>query len=208
MSEKRFEEWVREHADGYHRPGEVPREAMWDAITRARGTRVAGHIARRTSSRAWLAAAATLLVTTGIGLGYWLRGGDADPVFVASAPTAAPEPDQQRLTYEVASNHHFTAAEALLTTFRSSSAPEGEAAVRTWARDLLSSTRLLLDSPAGEDAIRRRLLEDLEYVLAQIVQLAPDAPLADRALVDGAIATQDMMTRIRSSIPAGFPSGT
>jgi hypothetical protein len=65
-----------------------------------------------------------------------------------------------------------------------------------------------MDSPAGDDAVRRRLLEDLEYVLAQIVQLPTDAPPADRALVDGAIARQDMMTRIRSSIPAGFPSGT
>jgi hypothetical protein len=208
MSEERFEEWVREHADGWHKPGEVPRDEMWQAIHTARTSRAVGHAGRRSASRAWLAAAATLLVTTGIGLGYWLRGGNADPATVSTATMAAPDSDQQRLTYDVASNRHFTAAEALLTTFRSNAAPETEDAVRTWARDLLSSTRLLMDSPAGDDALRRRLLEDLEYVLAQIVQLAPDAPPADRALVDGAIAKQDMMTRIRSSIPAGFPSGT
>jgi hypothetical protein len=208
MSEERFEEWVRDNADSYHKPGEVPREAMWDAITAARQTRVAGHVGRRTGSRVWLATAATLLVTTGVGLGYWLRGGETGETAVASVPAAASDSDLQRLTYDVASNRHFTAAEALLTTFRSNTASEGDDAVRGWARDLLSSTRLLMDSPAGDDAVRRRLLEDLEYVLAQIVQLPTDAPPADRALVDGAIARQDMMTRIRSSIPAGFPSGT
>jgi hypothetical protein len=52
------------------------------------------------------------------------------------------------------------------------------------------------------------LLEDLEYVLAQIVQLDPNAPAADRAMVDRAINREQVLTRIRSSIPAGFPSGT
>lgn len=208
MSEERFEQWLREEGDSYHKPGEAPREAMWDAIAGARGTRVAGHIALRTIHRAWYAAAATLLITTGVGLGYWLRGSGATESAAPQVATLPVDADQQRLTYEIATNRHFTAAEALLTTFRSSVPLEGDAAVHGWARDLLSTTRLLLDSPASEDANRKRLLEDLEYILAQIVQLAPNAPDEDRDLVDGAIARQDMMTRIRSTIPAGFPSGT
>jgi hypothetical protein len=80
--------------------------------------------------------------------------------------------------------------------------------MQRWARDLLASTRLLMDSPAGEDPVRRQLLGDLEYVLARIVQLDPNAPAEDRALVDRAINREQVLTRIRSSIPAGFPSGT
>jgi hypothetical protein len=40
-----------------------------------------------------------------------------------------------------------------------------------WARDLLTTTRLLLDSPAGADPARRELLETLELVLVQIARL-------------------------------------
>jgi hypothetical protein len=71
-----------------------------------------------------------------------------------------------------------------------------------WARDLLSNTRLLLDSPAAVDPERRRLLEDLELVLVQIVQLAP-ANTADRAMIDRALEHDHVMTRLRTAVPAG-----
>jgi hypothetical protein len=65
-----------------------------------------------------------------------------------------------------------------------------------------------MDSPAADDASRSQLLEDLEYVLVQIVQLDPNAPAEDRAMVDRAISREQVLTRIRSSIPAGFSSGS
>jgi hypothetical protein len=80
-------------------------------------------------------------------------------------------------------------------------------ALHRW-RATCDHARLLMDSPAGEDAVRRQLLGDLEYVLARIVQLDPNAPAADRAMVDRAINREQVLTRIRSSIPAGFSSGT
>ena len=71
-----------------------------------------------------------------------------------------------------------------------------------WAKGLLSNTRLLLDSPAGDDPRRAKLLQDLELVLAQIVQLAPDARAEDRQLVEGSIQQALVMTRLRTAIPA------
>jgi hypothetical protein len=210
MSEERFEEWLRDNAGDYNEPpGDVPREAMWTAIAAARRPRSA--IGRPASwRRTWMprAAAAALLIATGTGLGYWLRG----PARTASSPvvanqSAVPGADTGSAIYEVASAQHLTAAEALLTSFRSDGAAESDAALRGWARDLLASTRLLMDSPAATDPGRRKLLEDLEYVLAQIVQLSPNAPPADRALVEQSIGREQVLIRIRSSIPAGFPSG-
>jgi hypothetical protein len=212
MSEERFEAWLKEHAAEYHQPpAEVPRDEMWDAIRRARATRhvrVAGHIGSRISPIRY-AVAASLLIATGIGLGYWMRGTDgAAPAVVATtAPTAA-DSAIRTTTYDVASAQHLSAVEALLTSFRAEQRTESSQALQRWARDLLASTRLLMDSPAGEDPVRRQLLQDLEYVLAAIVQLDPNAPAADRAIVDGAINREQVLTRIRSSIPAGFPSGT
>jgi hypothetical protein len=39
-------------------------------------------------------------------------------------------------------------------------------------------------------------------VLAQIVQLSPEAPAADRELVQGSIQNGLVMTRLRAAIPA------
>lgn len=207
MSEEKFEAWLKENADDYHRPpGDVPREEMWDAIARTRQAPQVVPMRPRSMFDRWpMAVAATLLIGTGIGLGYWMRG-PAPETAVLVTSTAVPDSVVQNTTYEVASVAHLTAVETMLTTFRAQPG-QHDAALHRLARDLLSTTRLLMDSPAAEDAVRRKLLEDLEYVLAQIVQLNPNAPAEDRALIDGTIAREQVLTRIRSSIPAGFSSG-
>ena len=211
MSEERFEAWLKEQADTYHRPpGDAPREEMWEAIARARQARVATpprHLSLF-ASRWALPLAASLLIGAGIGVGYWMRGPAASEAPVVATRSLVPDSVVSNTTYEVASVAHLTAVEAMLTSFRAEQRTETDAALQRLARDLLATTRLLLDSPAAENAVRRQLLEDLEYVLAQIVQLDPNAPAEDRAMVDRAIAREQVLTRIRSSIPAGFSSGT
>lgn len=212
MSEEKFEAWLKEHAADYHRPpADVPRDEMWQAIARTRQARPAPVAGRwsQVSHRWPMALAASLVLGAGIGLGYWMRGpaSDVAPVVVTNTP-AATDSAIRSTTYEVATVQHLTAAEALLTSFSAEQRAENEKSMQRWARDLLASTRLLMDSPAGEDPVRRQLLGDLEYVLARIVQLDPNAPAADRVMVDRAINREQVLTRIRSSIPAGFPSGT
>ena len=210
MSEEKFEAWLKENADEYHRPpGDVPREEMWDAIARARQARtspVAGHIGRSVPIVRY-AVAASLLIGAGIGLGYWMRGPAATQPAVVVSP-ATPDSVIRNTTYEVASVAHLSAVETMLTSYRATEMRiEDEVAMHRLARDLLATTRLLMDSPAAEDANRRQLLQDLEYVLVQIVQLDPNAPAEDRANVERAIAREQVLTRIRSSIPAGFSRG-
>ncbi|HEX6313789.1 MAG TPA: hypothetical protein VFZ73_02985 [Gemmatimonadaceae bacterium] len=209
MSEEKFETWLKDNADEYHRPpADVPREAMWDAITRARQARpvVTSHRFPAAGNRWALALAASLLISAGIGFGYWMRGSNAGPApVIVSAPPA--DSVMRNTTYDVASVAHLTAVESMLTSFRATQRHEDEAALQRLARDLLATTRLLMDSPAGDDAARRQLLADLEYVLAQIVLLDPDAPAEDRVQLDRAIAREQVLTRIRSSIPAGFSRG-
>ena len=112
------------------------------------------------------------------------------------------------LSYQVATVRHLSNAEALLTAFRNDNKDAAlDASLSIWARDLLSNTRLLLDSPAAEDPQRRKLLGDLELVLAEIVQLSPGATAQDRDLVAGSIKNGNVMTRLRSAIPAGQTRG-
>jgi hypothetical protein len=111
--------------------------------------------------------------------------------------------------YQVATSRHLADAEALLTSFTLGSRDASmNAQFADWAKGLLSNTRLLLDSPAGEDPRRARLLQDLELVLAQIVQLAPDAKAEERQLIEGSIQQGLVMTRLRTALPADQPIGT
>lgn len=261
----RFDKWLKDAARDYHRPppaGDVPREAMWAVIERARSTPpVAVPILpapRRFSPRLWqIAAGAVLMLGTGIGIGRALRSDLAAPTTPFAASPAAPspgasptpavdvpagapdrssdlrpggdlrgaertlavaggpdvprdgdtDPSPATATYTVATWDHLSRAEALLTSFRSARGDSVDASLDRWARDLLADTRLLLDSPAADDSRRRLLLEDLELVLAQIVQL-PTESATDGNLVRRSIERGQVLSRIRSTIPAGVTSGT
>ena len=187
--------------------------------------------------RYWQAAAAVAILAAGIGIGRLWSPRAAAPgqaPAVAATPDAAPEAmlaagdttvrraveggravtapslrgeDNGSDSYDIAAVQHMSRAEALLTSFRTSGSGETSASMNVWARDLLADTRLLLDSPAAADARRRHLLEDLELVLAQIVQL-PAESSADRSVVQRSIERGAMLSRLRSTIPAGFSSGT
>ena len=110
--------------------------------------------------------------------------------------------DATNQTYSVAAAQHLTQVEALLTAFKadlSQGRMDGEMA--SWGKDLLSNTRLLIASPVGRDPVRRKLLQDLELVLVQIVQLSPNAPARERDLINGAITEDQVLTRLRTAIP-------
>jgi hypothetical protein len=83
-----------------------------------------------------------------------------------------------------------------------------DAQLGTWARELLSNTRLLLDSPVANDPQRRPLLQDLELVLVQIVQLSPGSTPQDRELIDKTLQQDHVLSRLRTAIPAGPQRGS
>jgi hypothetical protein len=68
------------------------------------------------------------------------------------------------------------------------------------ARDLLVTTRLLLDSPEARDPHLQALLNDLELVLAQIVRLPQHAPAPDVYLIDQAVDQREVLPRLREML--------
>jgi hypothetical protein len=129
-----------------------------------------------------------------------------------TAPNVArvtPPASGQSSAYQLTTVQHLSEAEALLTSFRtrSNADQQMDAQLGAWARQLLSNTRLLLDSPVANDPQRRPLLEDLELVLVQIVQLSPGSAPQDRELIEKTLQQDHVMTRLRTAIPAGSQRG-
>lgn len=114
------------------------------------------------------------------------------------------EPDARDL-YRLASTRMLAQAETILVQYRADRrSARIDPAIGRWAKDALSSTRLLLDSPAAGDARMRSLLEDLELVLAQIVHVAGAGEPGDEAeWLDRTIEDRDMIPRLRMAIPKG-----
>jgi len=133
-------------------------------------------------------------------------GGKPKPRPGSSGPELAPGtslPDAAAArAYTVATAQYLTEVEAMLTVFKGDPAPgRMDAQLASWGKDLLTNTRLLLDSPAARDPVRRKLLQDLELVLVQIVQLSPGAPARDRDLIKGALTDDQVLTRLRTALP-------
>jgi hypothetical protein len=122
--------------------------------------------------------------------------------------TAAAAPSARAIAFKFAAMRHFTRAQTLLVTLPSD-AQDGrinEIAVR--AADLLVNTRILLDSPAADDPDTRRLLDDLELILAQIATISPTRSAEDVAIIQNAITKRDVLIRLHAVTTGPRLSGT
>jgi hypothetical protein len=210
--DEKFDAWLKDVASEYNRPPvTVPREAMWQAIAPALPVTAQadvtllrpGHRVRR-----WvpLAAAAAMLVAVSYQVGR-LKA-PSSSTSPAAPVTAATPPRPENAMYAKAADQHLGRAEALLTSVRSFGVEEAmEPSLHLWARELLSDTRLLLDSPASNDVVRQKLLQDLELTLAQIVQLSAASTPDDQRMVERSLRRGELLTRIRTAVPSLY-SGT
>ena len=192
--DRKFDAWLEEAAKTYHAPPRpTPREEMGGRIQAARVRRI------RPWMRWGLAAAALLVL--GIGIGRWtahqpttVPGGTR----VATADTAG-----NGVVYQVAATQYLSRTETFLTAFRADLRAGRATGFTGQARDLLTTTRLLLDSPAADDPRMRALLEDLELVLVQISQLPTARDRHDTDLITQDMDERSVLPKLRSAIPAG-----
>jgi len=170
---------------------------MWARIEAARRDK------RVIELRPWLrwAVAAAAVLAIGIGIGRWTA--NHSPV-TNSAVVASATDSTTELVYEVAATQYLSRTEAFLTSFRSD-ARRGANAARfaAQARDLLTTTQLMLDSPAGDNPRFRPLLEDLELVLVQISQLGVRGEANETDLIRQGMNQSNVLPKLRSAIPAG-----
>ena len=110
---------------------------------------------------------------------------------------------EMALPYRLAASEHLAMTEALLVSLRADmKSGRRDTTVAAWATNLLGTTRMLLDSPASKDVQMKKLLEDLELVLAQIARLpAASGDSTDLELIDKAVKQRQVLTRLRAIEP-------
>ena len=121
----------------------------------------------------------------------------------ASERAAERRAEDVALPYRMAATEHLAMTEALLVSLRADmKSGRRDTTVATWATNLLGTTRMLIDSPAGKDVQMKKLLEDLELVLAQIARLpAASGDSTDLELIDKAVKERQVLTRLRAIGP-------
>ena len=211
MKEDALDERTREALRGYRVPPEAPLDEMWDAIEQRHfGTPVvalADHApVRGVAVRRWrlggpswgiLVAGMAAMLILGVGLGRLSRGVApvVDPREGDYAWNASAEP------YRDATSEYLGETVALLTALPAA-ARDGQPDARfvTQAGELLSTTRLLLDSPAAaSDPRLKSLLEDLELVLAQLSRLPSEHGRTELNLIAEALEQRDVVPRVRAA---------
>jgi hypothetical protein len=119
--------------------------------------------------------------------------------------------DGGSIAYRLAVVDHVAGSEAMITAFRGA-ARRGDVdpQMAKWSRDLLGETRLLEGSAPPNDVEMKRLLEDLELVLAQIVQYTNHGTHSadDLDLIERSIKHRAVMNNMRTMSAGRLPSGT
>jgi hypothetical protein len=157
-------------------------------------------------SNRWIGIAATLLIGIGVGRASTLIGRAEAPV--AQATVASVEPASSVPTdttmgrpYEMETSRYLGQTAALLVALPSE-VKAGRSAEQFASRagDLLTRTRLLMDSPAANDPAMRSLLDDLELVLMQVARLQGNGSRIDLDIINRALQQRDVIPRLRSAV--------
>jgi hypothetical protein len=206
MTEEKFEDFLKRALDDLEPVPVPPREAMWAQIDEAR--RFQRRAERTTPRRVFLnwSVGLAAMLAVGIGIGRMTARQQLAPVTNPQVASVGNRPNST--TYQVAVAQHLSKADALLTSFRTQpdkATPDPQLA--TFARELLTSTQLLMDSPAGDDPMVAALLNDLELILVQIAHTATASP-DERAIIEDGIDKTAVLPRLRAKAGGPVQAGT
>jgi hypothetical protein len=200
MTEDPMDRLLQKARDEYNQPPAPPRDEMWAAIEARKKLRTQPSQVRKIVWPLGIAA----LIALGFGLGYTQRGRQEPPRQLATDTDPPTQQGPISPAMAGAALQHLSRTETFLTGFKlEASARVPDASLLASARDLLGTTRLLLDSPDLKDQRMRQLLRELEVVLAQVAQLQADPTREDADLIVHQLDEQGVLPRLRTSIPAG-----
>jgi hypothetical protein len=193
MDEKELQEHLSALKETWRVPPEPPMAEMWQNIE-------ARSFGPARAARPWIRTVLPLaaMLILGFGMGQVVPNLMPPSRQAAEPPSQASQPGNQQAAFVGVATNYLERVTALLVNLTDESRHgrpmEG---TNERARDLLATTRLLLDSPDITDSHLRDLLDDLELVLAQIVRLPGRAAAPDVYLIDQALDQREVLPRLR-----------
>lgn len=192
MNDRELDDLLQDAAARWRVPGDPPLDDIWAGVARE---------AFRPPSHApgWriVTLAASIALVIGVAAGRLsVRPATPSlplPATTAAALRAAPDGADQRAMSELLGR-----TAVLLAALPADTAEPSPEISREGAR-LLTTTRLLLDSPVGSDARLRDLLQDLELVLAQVARFDPRHRRDEMHFIQSALDQHDLVPRLRSA---------
>lgn len=210
MKDDAMDGLIRQAAQDYREPPAADLDAIWARVESAHFDATTPRVAPLASVRPvsrWLrpmiGIAATLAI--GVGIGRMTMPPVPQPETQRTASVESPSGSTplrpasdlseplQRVTYA-----YVARTTLLLDSLAASKTLRGDARLAADASQLLSTTRLLLDSPAATDPRMRALLEDLELVLAQVASLRTAPRAEDLTFIADAMTERDVVPRLRT----------
>ena len=200
MTEDRLDELLDDARRTWPMPPEPDYQAMWGRIEREAFSGVRAKESRTPSWRVFsIGIAATLMVGVGLGRLSMKQAAPSESVPTLAAVTTDTTPTRAS-EYDRAASELLGRTVVLLTSLPDDARSAGAERFSNNAIELLTSTRLLLDSPAASDARFKDLLEDLELVLAQIAMLQSGRTRQEIDLITDALEEREVVPRIRSAV--------
>ncbi len=198
MNEQRLDELLDDARRTWPLPPEPDYETMWARIEREAfaGTRQE----QRTPSWRVFAVGLAATLAIGIGLGRFTKTGVESPSVAAVPAVVSDTAERASGAYDRVASELLGRTVLLLTALPENGNVASGERFSVQATELLTSTRLLLDSPAASDARFKDLLEDLELVLAQIAMLQSGRTRQEIDLITDALVERDVVPRIRSAV--------
>jgi hypothetical protein len=184
MKDDELDELLRDAAQSYNLPPEPPREAMWNAISRARSDATITPIASRLRAPRWIAAAAGIaaVLVLGIAIGRASRNPAGPSTSLASRtspPVVAPRLDSVRATSPTSSD----------------SAPATESARSTVGSDARRINPRRLAATAARGGVRERATTGGD--------LSNDGAAYRLAVVEHLTRTEVLLTSFRAQEHSG-----
>ena len=178
---------------------------MWAAIEQQHFNAVAPRAPWYANS--WIRVAAALVLGVGIGRVTLAPKPSSNPsaqvavIQATNVDRSSTQADELPALNAPEANKYLGETVALLASLQSDRRVSGnDKQLVSDAAQLLTTTRFLLDAPTTTNPNVRGLLEDLELVLAQVVQLPNKRNAGDVELIHQAMEQRDVMPRLRTAV--------
>jgi hypothetical protein len=204
MDEKRLDELLDDAARTYRVPPEPPLDAIWSRVE----AEVFAPVTARRGGPGWrvLVAAIAASLVLGVAMGrYSTREERAAAIAAVNASTVTPAANAAAQAaaapYQRATEEFLGSTALLLAALpRDGSGGQTPTLLPDQAAELLTTTRLLLDSPVSANPRMKALLQDLELVLAQVSRLQPRRENVTLTLISQTLEERELVPRIRSAV--------